>query len=296
MRTTLERGKGGIVLESACEVCGSGGLFADNVCDQLLWCPRCQHAVRVSFGSSARVDEFGGSAARDELRLRLTYQRIRRRLSAYGQISTVFDVGFGGGQLLRRFFDDGAEVAGCEFEGNARDLDEQVERFAKIHWGSLETVDVTEPFDLVLAVHVVEHLPDVRTSMQQLAQLVKPGGCLFIVTPTAECIGYRRFGSDWWMLEDPTHVRFFSETSLSQALDDVDLQGTIYRPWLDSLGSDGASMARRAISSQGMSSIEQPLGKLLSMAAGPLAVAKRGVSVDQRPVIETLARKSGSGR
>lgn len=80
----------------------------------------------------------------------------------------------------------------------------------KVPWG--ETVDTRlgtvniepETFDLILANDVLEHLPDLVTSMKNCLSLLKDGGEMHISVPYDLSLGA-------W--QDPTHVRAFNENS-----------------------------------------------------------------------------------
>ena len=71
--------------------------------------------------------------------------------------------------------------------------------------------------DLVYGVHVIEHVDDVRRTLEVARSVLAPGGRLVLVTPAADSWGLRLFGESWWLLEDPTHVRFFTMRSLRLA-------------------------------------------------------------------------------
>lgn len=143
--------------------------------------------------------------------------------------------------------------------------------------------------DLVLAVHVVEHLPSAVPSLTDLCSWVRPGGGVFVVTPTADCWGARTFGSAWWMLEDPTHERFYTDQSLREGLVAAGAERVrLSRPVLDNLGCDGASLARRFDRAE--AALSTPRGRLASAALAPVSVAARLMTHDARPVVDAVAR------
>jgi SAM-dependent methyltransferase len=57
-------------------------------------------------------------------------------------------------------------------------------------------------FDVVYANHVLEHLPDLIQTMEEIHRILRRGGRLFVRVPH-----YRAPGA----FQDPTHVRFFTE-------------------------------------------------------------------------------------
>jgi SAM-dependent methyltransferase len=76
-----------------------------------------------------------------------------------------------------------------------------------------------ETYDAVTMSHVIEHLHDPVSALQEVRRILKPGGTLWIVTPNVESIGHRRFGVNWRGLEPPRHLVLFSGASLAEALD-----------------------------------------------------------------------------
>jgi SAM-dependent methyltransferase len=59
-------------------------------------------------------------------------------------------------------------------------------------------------FEEVIAVDVLEHLPDTIRTMEELYRTTKPGGLVHIRVP---------YFNSWDASCDPTHVRFFNENS-----------------------------------------------------------------------------------
>jgi len=59
-----------------------------------------------------------------------------------------------------------------------------------------------DAFDEVVAVHVIEHLPDTIRTMEELHRVTRPGARILIEVPHYKHANAYR---------DPTHVRFFSE-------------------------------------------------------------------------------------
>ncbi|WP_406665017.1 class I SAM-dependent methyltransferase [Gallaecimonas sp. GXIMD1310] len=67
-------------------------------------------------------------------------------------------------------------------------------------------------YDFVTCTEVVEHFQQPAQSWQQLADLVRPGGWLGIMTKLV--ISPARFAS-WHYKNDPTHVSFYSEATFA---------------------------------------------------------------------------------
>ena len=148
------------------------------------------------------------------------------------------------------------------------------------------------PVDLVYGIHVLEHVVDPHIALRASYDLLRPGGRASFITPAGDSSGVERYGAAWWMLEDPTHVRFFSEHSLRRAAEAaglVDIE--IRRPVLDSLSADAASLVRR------VRPAPRPGGVLgsrpalaLAAASAPAVALARTVRPGLRTTLHLLAR------
>lgn len=76
-------------------------------------------------------------------------------------------------------------------------------------------------FDVVYMSHVIEHVPDVRVTMEKVFRILKPGG-LFI-TEHPDFGGPTRpfFGRYWWGYHLPRHLTHFTRDSISLMLESV---------------------------------------------------------------------------
>jgi SAM-dependent methyltransferase len=258
--------------------------------DVLDRCPRCGHVQRDvrRCPASARARAWGGDADLDAVRLWLTYRRLRR----YGAVRDVCEIGFGSGRLLRRFLDDGATVTGVDRGQLGIDVDPRLRRCGRLVDGDVETADLPgAAFDLVYAVHVVEHVTDPGTVLRRAYDLLRPGGLLYLLTPTADSAGPRVLGPAWWLLEDPTHVRFFSPQSARIALLAAGFTRVrVRRPVLDNVSMEVCSLVRavrRRPRAEGVLSV--PGVAALATATAPLVLAARLAAPSLRPTLEITA-------
>jgi SAM-dependent methyltransferase len=257
-------------------------------------CADCDHVSRdiASAPAGARSPAYGGDASLDRWRLAVTYRRLVRRLQPRG--ARVFEVGFGAGALLRRFLDAGAIVAGADPGALAVAVDPVVTANATLHSASLESLPPQDPADLVVAVHVAEHVADPAQFARTCFDLLRPGGQVVLVTPAGDSASLGVFRSRWWMLEDPTHVRFFSARSINRLLRDagfVDVR--VQRLVLDSLTVDAASCMRalrwRHLPPDGV--LAWPATRALALLSAPAVILLRMLRPAMRPAMEVAARR-----
>lgn len=279
---------------TSCEACGTilvpWQLDESNI---LLRCPSCGHLRRdlSTCPAGHRSFTYGGDPGMDTVRLWLTYRRL---VAAVPKAGRVFEVGFGSGGLLRRYLDAGASVAGTDPGHLGGRVDAQVSSRGRLWSRPVEEVAADPSYDLVLGVHVVEHAPDVSAFLEACAGMLRPGGTLALVTPDAGSELLRRSGAAWWMLEDPTHVRFLSDRSAQTLLERaglVDIRVT--RPLLDSMATEMATFARRRVpAGRGDAGVlARRRVRLGALVALPLTLAVRAVRPGVRPSLLIVATR-----
>lgn len=231
---------------------------------------------------------YGGDPSLDRFRTGLTY----RRLVKGGMPRSVFEVGFGSGSLLRRFLDDGVDAYGVDSDQLGVEVDQLVRQRGRLVTGPVEEVDIPpEVADLAYAVHVIEHVVDLRAALSTMARALRPGGRITLITPTAQCRELDVFGAAWWMLEDPTHVRFFSPTSARRALEGAGFSHVVVRRLVaDSVSSLGGSMMRSVGTESGVSGVlGTRVGLAVGLATAPAVVGARLLDPGWRSTMEVTA-------
>lgn len=275
----------------SCEVCGSPTQPWLLGSARLRRCPSCGHLLRSLSDAPARHRDhaYGGDPALDAVRLTLTH----RALVADGRPSSVFEVGYGAGALLRRFHDDGASIAGADPDQLEREVDPVVVQHATLHHCGIEDVDASEDHvDMVYGIHVLEHVVDPLTTLRRSVALLRPGGTAHFFTPAGDWAGLPLYRDGWWMLEDPTHIRFFTADSLARLAREagfVDVE--VRRPMLDSLVNDAASAVRRFRPTERAEGVLAHRSTMaLAAATLPATVLARAVAPRMRPTLHLVGR------
>jgi len=112
----------------------------------------------------------------------------------------------------------GWHVAGIEPDEAAA---EKARRFTdELHIGdALSAPFAPARFDVVTALHVVEHVPDPVRPVRRMLEWLAPGGLLIIEVPNAGGLGARLFGRAWSGLELPRHLSHFSPETLRRLVE-----------------------------------------------------------------------------
>jgi 2-polyprenyl-3-methyl-5-hydroxy-6-metoxy-1,4-benzoquinol methylase len=126
----------------------------------------------------------------------------------------ALDIGCGNGKFLVKLRALGWEVQGVEFNAGAVEVCRA--SGLNVFHGDLQSAGFTEKsFDMVSARHLIEHLPDPNSFIAEIARILKPGGYLYIRTPSSKALGRKIFGKYWFPNEVPRHLVMFSPENLA---------------------------------------------------------------------------------
>ena len=140
-------------------------------------------------------------------------------------VGSLLDVGCGGGELLRAALARGWRAAGAEPMPQAARLARSRAPAADIRTGLSSQVGFEErSFDVVCAFHVLEHMPDTRAFLRELARLARPGGLVVVETPNYASRLRRVRGERWLHLRPLEHLVHFTPPTMRAALEAAGLE------------------------------------------------------------------------
>jgi SAM-dependent methyltransferase len=134
---------------------------------------------------------------------------------------TVLDAGCGNGAYLRAVRERGASAVGCDLS---------LGMLRGIAGGALVNADVTAlpvrggAFDLVIAGHLLDLVPDRRRAIRELRRVLEPGGtCVAVTTGAQHLRSLRavveqavRVSAPDWRMQPPTGPAFTRENAAAQ--------------------------------------------------------------------------------
>lgn len=130
----------------------------------------------------------------------------------------LLDVGCSIGLFLSLAIERGWQGVGLEFG-------ERALRHARDELG-LEVLDVPldqagfadESFDVVTVLSVLEHANDPRRLLRDVARVLKPGGCLYLITPNVKSLACRVLHERAATFDGRNHLVYFSRRTLAEIL------------------------------------------------------------------------------
>lgn len=114
-------------------------------------------------------------------------------VDALGSAERVLEMGYGTGLITRELLAAGVPVEVVEGSPTLREHAMAQHPGLTVHLGMFESFAPEQPYDAVLALHVLEHVDRPQELARHLATWLRPGGLLIAVTPNAESI-HRRLG------------------------------------------------------------------------------------------------------
>ena len=271
--------------------------WAISANDTLDYCETCQHIQRnmTKCLAGARDHAWGGVGLFDKVRSFLTLRSLKKKLDLQNtkEPLSILDIGFGAGLLLKYFVENNHNCAGIEAELLEVPHAKMLQEKAKLSFSNAEDADFGENLDLIYAIHVIEHLQAPQYVFEKCAQALKKGGQVYFMTPNAESSALKIFKDKWWNLEDPTHIRFFSQQSVNLMLEKAgftDVKVTIPR-W-DSLTIEANSVMRAFSKSSQHGVLSGKLGLLAILALFPFFLLLRFPWRKISPSIEITATKA----
>ena len=147
------------------------------------------------------------------------FEEILDELEPYRGDGRLLDVGTSIGLFLRLALDRGWDAVGNEFGERAREV-------ARTRFG----IDVSdkpldeaglEPasLDVVTLNSVLEHVNEPRRMLREIAELLTPGGVLFVIVPNVESLACRVLHQRAATFDGRNHLIYFSPRTLTAMLD-----------------------------------------------------------------------------
>jgi SAM-dependent methyltransferase len=228
----------------ACPACGTRTshrfLYTKNRCD-IFQCAACGlgRAQAPAFDPTAYYTQgyFSGDHADGyadylgaEPVLRREFARTVAFIRRYRGAGKLLEVGCAYGFFLqeaKRYF----TVRGIELADDAAAYCRR--QGLAVETGTTDEVSSSGgPFDVIVLLDVIEHLPDPRATMATLGRALGPDGVVVLTTGDFASLAARALGSAWRLMTPPQHLWFFTPRSMERLAAGAGLEiASLDHPW-----------------------------------------------------------------
>lgn len=150
----------------------------------------------------------------------------------------LLDIGCGTGEFLKKVKNNAWECDGVEPNSSARKL--ALKKNLSV-FSSLEELPEVK-YDVITLWHVLEHLPNLKQSIQNIESLLKPNGVLIIAVPNYNSYDANYYKEFWAAYDVPRHLWHFSRASMkilfSKKMQLIDTKPMIFDSFYVSLLSE----------------------------------------------------------
>ncbi len=162
-----------------------------------------------------------------KVRCRLEAGRLLSCCKGLPDSARILDVGCGDGfhlGLLRQFGQSSWQLEGIDpsdlavIAANRAGL--------TIHQGTIQSLDLPKAsYDLAFMIATLEHVDNPVQVLEAVRSLLRPGGCVVIVTDNTDTLDFRLFQQrHWGGYHFPRHWNLFNPSTLRQLAQKVDLE------------------------------------------------------------------------
>ncbi|CAN5431370.1 hypothetical protein BH10ACT2_BH10ACT2_07530 [soil metagenome] len=162
-----------------------------------------------------------------KVRSRLEAHRLLRAGKGLPENARVLDVGCGDGfhlDLLRTHGPSGWQLHGIDTDSRAVAAARQ--RGLEVEEGSIEN-SALEPssIDFALCIQTIEHVADPLAILRAIGKVLKPGGCLYLITDNTGSPDFKLTkGRHWGGYHFPRHWNLFNKQSMRKLSAAADLE------------------------------------------------------------------------
>lgn len=142
----------------------------------------------------------------------LAWLRRRAPQALPGNNRQALEIGCGYGYASELLAEHGYRVLGTDISPHAIERARQELKVPGVEFAVWDagTEQIEGQFDLIMALEVIEHLPDPDSALRSWAGLLRPGGVLVCTTPN-------RYGPLSRWKRDPTHINVRSQPAWRKA-------------------------------------------------------------------------------
>ena len=129
----------------------------------------------------------------------------------------LLDFGCGTGEFIRVAKSNGWQTTGVEPSQNARDA--ALPEVSSDISPSLDAISANTRFDVITLWHVLEHVPDLNSTIQQLKSRCAEHGTIFIAVPNHSSYDGNHYKENWAGYDVPRHLWHFNRHAMKTLIE-----------------------------------------------------------------------------
>lgn len=215
-----------------CTVCNQNNFskFAEEGYFQAMECNNCGMISVNPHYTEEGLDKFYSSyyqnrSIDNELKAqrKIMYLEDKKWIYNFTNGGKVLDIGCSDGSFLGVFDEKIWDKHGIDLTDDALEIAR--ENGITTYQGKVWETNVGEGYDLVMMRGVIEHFRDPNIVLEKCAQILKPGGILFITaTPAGNSFAFNVYRHKWRMFTPYEHIHFFTVDLLSRLLKEMNFK------------------------------------------------------------------------
>lgn len=174
-------------------------------------CEVCGLGKTVASGKPAQAQDYRNLTAEGRATKTRYFRALHRRFLKTLPPGALLDVGCSDGLMLDVMAMLGWRVLGTDAFDNP-------DARPDIVMGDFLHADLSGPFDLITLIHSFEHMADPTATLDRCAQLLRPGGHLFIAVPNFSSEWSKATGVNWPWLNVNDHRFHYTAETLNRLL------------------------------------------------------------------------------
>jgi len=140
------------------------------------------------------------------------------------QKGRLLDYGCGTGHFLNHAKNKGWDSIGYEPSPEAASIARK--KFNLILYDKVDELNKEKKFDAITLFHVLEHVHDLRGTLELLLKRLKKRGTLFLAVPNFDSYDSKLFKENWAALDVPRHLYHFTQETMQYLAEEFDLRIT----------------------------------------------------------------------
>ena len=138
------------------------------------------------------------------------------------QGKSILDYGCGAGDFLLHMKNNGFEVLGMEPNPKANAISKS--KIGNDNVVNCELKEINRKFDIITMWHVLEHIPNLNETIEELKKHLNDDGVLIIAVPNHQSYDANYYGKFWAAYDVPRHLWHFNKDSIKRLFENFGMK------------------------------------------------------------------------